>query len=188
MAVLTLGEDGLISICADIFTSPCEHWPPDNHQCRAEGLRAALLGRICQERGWKLAETGNAWWPLLKKLIIIQHLRDWAINLISTPHTQALLSLSFQKKKKKLFQKAKGCFSSALLAPSTLRTAPKRQLGNLQSNAGGKQGHKSCAQLEDKLITKEYAQVSLTLGTAIIVSVSQKDPAIKSVVYFRFSI
>lgn len=87
MAVLTLGEDGLISICADIFTSPCEHWPPDNHQCRAEGLRAALLGRICQEKGWELAETGNAWWPLLKKLIIIQHLHDWAINLISTPHT-----------------------------------------------------------------------------------------------------
>lgn len=74
------------------------------------------------------------------------------------------------------------------MAPITLRTAAKRQLGNLQSNAGGKRGNKSCSKLEDKLITKEYAQVSVTLGTAVSVSVSQKDLAIKSVVYFRFSI
>lgn len=32
MAVLTLGEDSLISICADIFTClPAKAGPPDNH-------------------------------------------------------------------------------------------------------------------------------------------------------------
>lgn len=35
----------------------------------------------------ELAETGNVLWPLTKKLIIILCLWDWAINLISTPHT-----------------------------------------------------------------------------------------------------
>lgn len=159
MAVLTLGEDGLISICADIFPSPCEQWPHDTHRHRAGGPRAALSERICQAGGWELPETGNVPWSSLKKLIIIQHLHDWAIKLISTPHTQALLSSGFWKKA-----------VSALLHwhRAALSSAPKRQLRKLQCKVGGKQDHKGCAQFQSKMITKRSIQVTAALSTPVL--------------------
>lgn len=53
MAVLTLGEDGLISICADIFPSPCEQWPHDTHRRRAGGQGLPF------QRGFARREAGS---------------------------------------------------------------------------------------------------------------------------------
>lgn len=81
-----------LHLCWHFRMSPCKRWAPDNRSHRAEGSRAALLGQdlpggmLAPHAGsWqKLAVCcGPCWW----RLIIIQGLCDWAINLISTLHT-----------------------------------------------------------------------------------------------------
>lgn len=91
-----------LHLCWHFRMSPCKRRAPDNRSRRAGGWRAALSGRDlpggmlapCAGSWQKLAVCcGPCWW----RLIIIQRLCDWAINLISTPHTSALPSRGFRK-------------------------------------------------------------------------------------------